>query len=413
MSKALFLSPSLSRQAGGIFEIMHALARHLQAGGTGVEAMGLQDGSWESSRGEWGEVPATVYGSIGPRAFGYSRDLKQAVLTSQADILHLHALWMYPSVLAHQWHRHTGRPYVVTPNGMLEPWALANSAWKKRLAEAVYERRMLQGAACLQANTLKELQDFRNYGLANPVAVIPNGIELPDLPRSGGEQGASRILLFLGRLHPKKGLVDALQAWQRHITSPKQKSVAERWIFVIAGWDQGGHEEELKGLCATLRLSHRTIPAADLPRANGEGMLAHGSVVFTGAAFGSTKTSLLHTAEAFVLPSFSEGLPMAVLEAWAHGLPAVITPECNLPEGVAAGAAVEITSHQSDRPSAIQSSLDTLIGMSRPERQHMGAMGRQLVETHYSWTKVARELRAVYEWILGRGPQPGCIVLSS
>jgi poly(glycerol-phosphate) alpha-glucosyltransferase len=134
---------------------------------------------------------------------------------------------------------------MVTPNGMLEPWALRNSGWKKRLAGLFYEKSILRGAACLQANTLKEAYDFRAYGLKNRIEIVPNGVDLPDIGKteSGNaeklKEGKKR-LVFLGRIHPKKGLVGALRAWADIQNSKSKIQNSNQWQFVIAGWELSG-----------------------------------------------------------------------------------------------------------------------------------------------------------------------------
>jgi poly(glycerol-phosphate) alpha-glucosyltransferase len=119
--------------------------------------------------------------------------------------------------------------------------------------------------------------------------------------------------------------------------------------------------------------------------------------VFFGPAFGKVKEALLRSAEAFILPSFSEGLPMSVLEAWAYGLPVVMTPECNLPEGFVSGAALEIRNSAGDFEG-----MRILIEMTDQERAAMGMRGRCLVEENFTWPKVAAQMRQLYEELLGR-----------
>src|SRR4029079_12258429 len=127
-----------------------------------------------------------------------------------ADIGHLHALWMHISLVMRSWSRRRGRPYVTTLHRMLDSWALNNSKWKKRLCGAAYERACLAAAACLHVFTESELASARAYGLTNPACIIPNGVDLPQLdaaanghlPASNRDQ---KTLLYLGRLHPKKG----------------------------------------------------------------------------------------------------------------------------------------------------------------------------------------------------------------
>ena len=455
--KVAQLAFSLSNRAGGIFEILLGQSHALRNWGVDVQALGLEDDLWSKDRERWGAVPASVFSVQGPRFFGYSPGFCFALEKANPDLCHLHSLWMYPGVAMERWSRKNGRPYMVTPNGMLEPWALRNSGWKKRLAGLFYENAMLRGAACLQANTLKEADDFRAYGLKNRIEVIPNGVDLPDTGKaeSGNaeklKEGKKR-LLFLGRIHPKKGLVGALRAWAEIHNSKSKTHNSKDWQLVIAGWDQGGHEGELKALCADLGLNtaFRTTKDTNLHEGGEAGQrlasqagaassnpstseLARDSentsptrsasgpasaldarplslvsssaadVLFYGPAFEEEKEALLRSAEAFILPSFSEGLPMSVLEAWSYGLPVVMTPECNLPEGFTCGAALEIRNGEKSfqfSDFSFQHGLRTLLEMSDWERAAMGMRGRKLVEEKFTWPKVAQSLKEIYDSLL-------------
>jgi len=459
--KVAQLAFSLSNRGGGIFEILLGQSHALRNLGVGVQALGLEDDLWPKDRERWGAVPASVFSVQGPRFFCYSAGFSSALEKANPDLCHLHSLWMYPGVAMERWSRKNGRPYMVTPNGMLEPWALRNSGWKKRLAGLFYENAMLRGAACLQANTLKEADDFRAYGLKNRIEIVPNGVDLPEIgnAESGNaeklKEGKKR-LVFLGRIHPKKGLVGALRAWAKLRNSPSAIRDSAEWQFVIAGWDQGGHEAELKALCADLGLNaafrttkdtniHENIEpritriCTDGQQGDAQGTCAGDSepdlltskladapvseslirsasgpasaldarpsslvssaaadVLFYGPAFGEEKEALLRSADAFILPSFSEGLPMSVLEAWSYGLPVVMTPECNLPEGFACGAALEIRSGEG----SFQDGMQILIEMTNHERAAMGMRGRRLVEERFTWPKVAQSLKEIYESLL-------------
>ncbi len=185
---------------------------------------------------------------------------------------------------------------------------------------------------------------------------------------------------------------------------------------MIAGWDQGGHEAELKRLCRELSLRYVEGRGSRV-----EGLRRESSyeadVVFFGAAFGEEKDALLRSADAFILPSLSEGLPMSVLEAWAYGLPVLMTPECNLPEGFAAGASVRIGAEDANKAESgklkaescgnIEGGLRELFEMSDADRAAMGERGRRLVEDRFTWPKIAAQMKEVYEWVLGGGPKPG------
>lgn len=416
--QTLFLSPSLSRNLGGIYEIIRSLAIEFEKHGVDVSALGLRDEGWESDKKEWRNIPTRVFAFSGPRVFGFSSALRDEVMKLDADLLHLHALWMHTSMIASEWKKINKRPYIVTPNGMLEPWALRNSGWKKRIAAFFYENQMLHGASCFHANTIKEYNDFRAYGLTQPIAVIPNGVDLPELSESSdGSRGAraddqssgSKTLLFLGRIHPKKGLPNLIRGFKKVIDS-RRSTLDAPWQLVIAGWDQGGHEAELMKLCEEIGLSfgqqkHKNHKGGDQaldPRLS----TLDSDVIFYGPAFGEEKQALLRRADAFVLPSFSEGLPMSVLEAWSYRLPVVMTPECNLPEGFATNSAIRIETGVE----SIARGLDQLFSMSDPDLSTMGAKGRALVEERFTWQTIAAQMREVYDWMLGGGATPSSVI---
>lgn len=345
-----------------------------------IEAFGLDDGAEAAGSG----IRARTARVFGPRGFGYAAGLCRMLSQARIDLLHLHGIWMYPSVACIRWAKRG--PYVISPHGSLEAWALRRSAWKKRIASVVYEKQGLQGAACLHALNGAELGSIRAFGLRNSVCVIPNGVVLPrlneicadDPPLSRSRLEGGRRLVFLGRLHPKKGLSALLRAWGG------VRPMA--WRLVVAGWGQGGHEGELKSLVVQLGISD--------------------TVEFVGPKFGAEKDELLRRADAFVLPSFSEGLPVAVLEAWSYGVPVLMTPECNLPDGFAIGAALRLV-HDGD---GLAGGLEELVGMSEDQRKAMGMRGRKLVEERYTWGPIAEQMVQVYEWVLGRGQKPGCVV---
>jgi poly(glycerol-phosphate) alpha-glucosyltransferase len=270
---------------------------------------------------------------------------------------------------------------------MLEPWAVRRSAWKKSIAAALFERAHLGGAACLHALNEAEARAIRAFGLRNPICVIPNGVELPateisSAPDWAGWTNGRKVALFLGRIHPKKGLANLICAWRRVMCSIAPTD----WALVIAGWDQKGHQKKLQELVRELELD--------------------GSVYFVGPHFGEAKAASLAHAEVFVLPSLSEGLPMAVLEAWSYGRPVVMTPQCNLPEGFQAGAALRIEPDQA----GVEAGLRNLCAMPETELRRMGQRGRDLVAERFAWPHIAREMTQLYQWVLGRGAPPAGVV---
>ncbi len=140
---------------------------------------------------------------------------------------------------------------------------MRNAKWKKRIAALLYENEHLRRAACLRALSEAEAESIRAYGLRNPICVIPNGVDLPEQPDRSGTKADSRpfgelakdrkILLYLGRLHPKKNLVNLIHAWKQ--IADAHCSIKDSWLLAIAGWDQAGYERELNKQVRELRIS--------------------------------------------------------------------------------------------------------------------------------------------------------------
>ena len=389
-----FLVSSVSREAGGLFQSVRGLARAVMSEDVNASAFGISDPNSALDVLNWQPASVRTF-ETQFRAWGYSNQLVPALVAADLDILSTHGLWKYCSVASRRWHGRTARPYIVHPHGMLEPWALQNAGLKKRIAALLYENQHLRGAACFRALCEPEAQSIRSYGMRNPICVIPNGVDLPTRFQDSGFgvqdselmrfAGGRKVLLYLGRLHPKKNLANLIRAWKQALNSGR--SSREGWAVAIAGWDQAGYERELKKLTSDYGLS--------------------ASIRFLGPLFGQNKDAAFHACDAFVLPSLSEGLPMTVLEAWAHAKPVLITPECNLPEGFVAGAALQIGTE----PEEIVTGLKQLSEMSDGDRRAMGDRGRTLVATKFSWPRIGEQMRSVYDWMLGGGPTPQTVRL--
>jgi poly(glycerol-phosphate) alpha-glucosyltransferase len=424
------VTASASRLAGGLFSSVRRLHQTLsQDHGVNVQVLAFHDQYSAADLALWKPLRIETFPVSGPRQLGYSPGLRRAFLATNTDIGHTHGLWVYSSVATLDWHRKTGRPYLISPHGMLDPWAVRNSAWKKQLALLCYEREHLQHAACLRALCDAEARAIRSFGLKNPICTIPNGIDLPTgsappvAPWQNVLEPGRKVLLFLSRIHPKKGLVNLLKAWAKQLQSETGNRQLDAWVLAIAGWDQGGHEQELKQLATELglawtdireqgngeRAEHRKRKGESRnglelsARENGRG---RESVVFLGPQFEAGKAACYHSCDAFVLPSFSEGLPMVVLEAWANSKPVLMTPECNLPEGFQAGAALQVAATED----SVLAGLSELRRLTDAERSAMGNRGHALVLNRFTWTQVANQMQAVHLWILGGGPKPDCIL---
>jgi len=408
--KIHFVTASISRSAGGLFESVRRLAQATAGGAYQVQVFGVEDEHSRADLSAWEPLEVHLNRRAGPERFSFAPGLLREMRSRDADLIMSHGLWRYTSIATHRWHKQTGLPYIVHPHGMLDSWAVKNGRRKKRIASFCYEAAHLRDAACIRALCEAEAVAIRHYGLTNPIAIIPNGVDLHETRIAGPQDHRAndnglgttgrKVLLFLGRIHPKKGLVNLLRAW-------KQVG-ADGWVLAIVGWDDGGHAAGLKQLCGELKLRWEEEGKGER-EGKKETVLSplssHPSscrVAFLGPQFDQAKSAYYRTCDAFILPSFSEGLPMAVLEAWSYGKPVLMTEHCHLPEGFAAVGAIKI----SPDPHELAHALNELVHMSGADLADMGNRGRELVKTRFNWQIISAQMRTVCDWVAGGGPRP-------
>lgn len=315
MTKALagrrigLLTASASRLGGGVAEAVIAQAAMIRSLGGEAVVFALADEHSAADRNRYAPSAVHLCRVSGPSQIGYAPQLVAALFDADLDLLHLHGIWMYPSRAGAAWAQRCGKPYLISPHGMLDPWITARGRWKKAIARIGYERGSWRRATALHALTRREAGDIARESGRDDSLVIPNaGPTAP--PHS--QQLRPPHFVYLGRIHPKKNLLALVEAWCLLAPIGSAK-------LTIAGW---GEDSDV----AALQSAIASAPA---------------SVEFIGPVYGEAKQKLLESARFTVLPSHSEGLPMSVLEGWAAGTPAIKTAECNLPEGFAAGAALE------------------------------------------------------------------------
>ncbi len=384
--KTLILSASNSRNSGGIFNSARSLGMNLNKYCNIDTHFLMHDDEYSHEDRKYYEpFPLHTYSIKGPTNFCYSSDIYGKIVGIKPDIIHVQCIWLYLSVINNYFHKKHGTPYMVSTRGMLDPWQLEQSKLKKKIALFLYERRHLERASAINALCLSEYESIRKIDIKTPVAIIPNGVTLPDsyhkqISNDNGNttvRDKRKTLLFLSRLHHKKGIENMIKAWA--LTNPKQQG----WVLKIAG--------ETKD-----EAYYRHI--VDLSRK----LKVEESIQFIGGQFGKNKHNTFVEADAFILPSFSEGLPMAVLEAWSYKLPAILTDYCNLPEGFESKAAIRIETNID----SIAEGIKKLLSMSNFEREIMGVNGYELVKSSFTWEHVARMTQGVYNWILEGGEKP-------
>jgi glycosyltransferase involved in cell wall biosynthesis len=363
-----------------------ALAAALAARGARTELHTVR--GWRDSGAATGPVgvPLTAHRQDFPRApllgaMCLSGELERALRISArtCDVLHGHGLWLAPNIYP-SWAARRGRARVViSPRGMLGAEALAFSRLRKRAFWRVFQARALAEAACLHATSAAERDDIRATGLANPVAVIPNGVELPP-EVEGADPGGQRTVLSLGRVHPKKGLDVLLRAWAA------VEADHPDWRLRIIGPEELGHGEELKALSASLDLRRVSIE---------------------GPAYGPARLAAYCDADLFVLPTRSENFAMTVAEALAAGVPVISSKGAPW-----AGLEVEGCGWWIDHgPEPLAATLRSALELPRESLRTMGGRGRAWMARDFSWGRIADEMLAVYAWLAGATDRPATVSL--
>ena len=375
--KVLIFTYSITRMAGGVFDAVRDLFTNRVFEKLNIKIYSYFDDYVKEDLSSWHNIPINLFKAY-PMLF--SHKVKSFLLKEDVDIFHMEALWRYPQLLMVTWKKHKKAPILCTPHGMLDPYIIKNQGVVKRLVSNLFFQKSLEAVDCYHALCQKELEDIRAYGLKQPVAIIPNGINLPDPDLKFEKTDNKKHLLYLGRLHKKKGvdlLLKALAAINR-----EGKGLLDNWQIDLVGWDHEGCKAELEKIVSENRLEDK--------------------VVFHGGLFGKDKQRMYATADGYILPSHGEGLPMTVLEAWSWKLPVVMTPECHISEGYDADAAIKIN----DNVESVEEGLKKFLGMSDEERQSMGMRGYDLVRENFTWDVSAKKMIEVYEWLLGKGKKP-------
>jgi glycosyltransferase involved in cell wall biosynthesis len=319
------------------------------------------------------------------RLCGPETSIEEAVRS--ATIVHLHGLWQAQTRRGARAAIAARVPYLIAAHGMAEPWALRHKYWKKRIYLALVEARNLRRASCLHALSRPEIGHLRAIAPWAPVGFVPNGVDLASFdglpPRSTLEDEYPEltgkfVLLFYARLHAKKGLDLLAEALRR--VAPAHPDLH----LLLAGNDEGA--------LAPFRARMEEIGMAR-------------RMTYLGHVSGERAREAWAASDAFILPSYSEGFSMAILEAMACRLPCLFTTACHFSEAALAGAAVVVEPTSGD----VARGLRELLDRGPDERTELGRIGRRLVERDYTWDRQAHRLASIYQWLVGGGTAPDCV----
>lgn len=311
------------------------------------------------------------YPAIGGREF---LELMQKVAP---DIIHDHGIWLRFNHLVASSARVLSIPRVLSTHGTLDTWSIKHKGWKKRVALQLYQRRDLESANCLQVNSIEEAINLRNFGLKQPIALIPNGIDLPKCLALPGENEIKNFL-FLGRLHPIKNIDLIIRAFSL--------LTRQDWKLHIAGPDEGGYRSKLEALVHDLDLSN--------------------NIHFHGAVSGEQKEGLFLETDTLLLVSKTENFGIAAAEALSYGIPVIAskhTPwQCLIEH--------KMGWHLEAKEKVLSDCLEGILEEDASRLQLMGQRARAYAEDHFAWPKLTHQYTKLYRWVLGQGDRPDCIL---
>ena len=297
------------------------------------------------------------------------------------DLFHIHGLWSGLLDRASRFARKNNIPVVWSTHGMTAPWSMHHKWWKKIPAWWLYQKRDLERAAAIHCTTEQEVEWNKALGFKN-CFVVPLGTHLPTFRSPTQDSDYTHTLLFVGRIHPVKGLVNLIQAWslvQNSTCSTCSTRLQSRWKLRIVGPNEAGHKFELESLVQELCLND--------------------CVEFAGPKFGEELSSEYTNCDCLVLPSFTENFGATIVDAMAHGKPCIastFTPWKDLKDW---GCGWWV----SNAPEPLALAICEMMSLPDAERHDMGERGRKLADEKYAWGVVVKSMVAGYEKLLRKG----------
>lgn len=375
---SLHVVPGLGQSQGGPSYSVPRLCRALNEAGTPTQLLAVdQAGDPPFDRVDADLMTADyanwpVLGSL-----RLSRQMKHELERRSASCanVHVHGFWLMPNVYAGHAARRSNTPTIVSPRGMLSPQALAFSKTKKNLFWTLFQRSAYRSTAVWHATSEQEADDIRRFGIEAPIAIIPNGVDSPDLDQAPLSETSEKTIVFLSRIHPKKGLTTLVQAWAELAPDFPQ------WQVKIIGPDEAGEADRLRGQIRDLGLS---------------------SVGIHEPIFGDEKWRALAQAELFVLPTQSENFGIAVAEALSAGTPAIVTNRAPWSGLVSENCGWSIDYGVAPLVEALRHAMS----LSSTERAQMGARGKAWMQRDFGWSHIAEDMIKVYAWLDTGGAPP-------
>ena len=323
--------------------------------------------------------------NFGLKRFGYSTSMKNGVVSmakeGRIQLIHSHGLWMMPNIIPGNISKKYKIPLVISPRGTLSKWAFqSGSVFIKKIVWNFGQKKCLENASLFHATAFSEYQDIRRLGFKQPVAIIPNGVDIPNnynyIEKSANK---NRTLLFLGRIHPKKNVEMLLNAWHRIASQYPD------WNLQITGPCHNKYANKLQAKVKSVNIKR---------------------VIFTGTLNGNDKWDAYYKSDVFVLPTHSENFGMSVAESLASATPVIVTKGAPWDNLEIKGAGWWIEQGEDELVIALHNALSK----SKSELSYMGGKGREWMKEDFSWEVIANKMSESYRWVLNGKDKPSWII---
>lgn len=293
----------------------------------------------------------------------------------QYDLYHVQGLWLWLGHSVASYARKQKKPYVITLRGMLYPQALAHSTLIKKISLALYQRNDLRRAACIQATCKEEMNYYRELGFTNPVAILPNPIEVDGIIERPIPPKTKLRIGYLGRIHPRKRIERLIYAFDA------LRDELDNAELLIIGAGDKRYEQFLREEVVRLNLHN---------------------VRFAGFLTGEEKDKAILSLSYLVVPSDFENFGNIVTEALVRGIPVIASKGMPWQELDEFHCGWWIDNDQE----MINHTLHNAINLPELERLQMGIKGKQLIKEKYAVDKLGEKMKQLYEWVLYGGTQP-------
>lgn len=304
------------------------------------------------------------------------KEIRQYLIAEGFDLIQIQSMWelSYHKVMAEA--RKLGIPYIVTPRGMLEPWSMSHKKWKKKLGWWLYQRKDVQKAACVYATARMEAEHVTELGITTCKAVIPNGIETDAYPCKTSFDVVRKQVLFLGRIHVKKGIEILFDAWKRVYPD------YSKWQLLVVGNGEADYKHSLENKAEILGLKD--------------------CIKILPPMFGAAKTKIYQESAMFCLPSYSENFGMTIAEAMSCGTPVITTKNCpwEILNESKIGWCIDLSVDNIER------ALREAMTMTPTDLYEMGQQASKLISENYDYRVVTRNTLRLYKWLLNSGEKP-------